>query len=65
MIEDGVNGFMIPQRDTQALIDALDEFMRLSYSEKRRMGLNARLKVEREYDRQTVVEAYLREVEKA
>ena len=65
VVEDGVNGFMIPQRDTQALIDALDEFMRLPYSEKKRMGLNARLKAEREYDRQTVVDAYLREVEKA
>lgn len=65
VVEDGVNGFMIPQRDTAALIGALEQFIRLPWSEKREMGLNARRKAEREYDRRTVVEAYVNEVNKA
>ena len=63
VVEDGVNGFMIPQRNTEALVEALERFLKLSAADKQRMGLNARHKVEREYDRQVVVEAYVREVE--
>lgn len=65
VVEDGLNGYMIPQRDTEALIEALETFLKLSSDDKQRMGLNARHKVEREYDRQVVVEAYVREVEKS
>ena len=65
VVEDGINGFMIAQKDTDALVQAIEEFIRLSWQDKRRMGLNARRKVEREYDRQVVVDAYVREVEKS
>ena len=65
VVEDGINGFMIAQKDTDALVQAIEEFIRLSWQDKRRMGLNARRKVEREYDRQLVVDAYVREVEKS
>ncbi len=59
VVEDGVNGFMIPQRDSQALIDAIERFLALSRSEKTEMGLRARDKVEREFDRNVVVNKYL------
>ena len=65
VVEDGINGFMIAQKDTDALVQAIEEFIRLSWQDKRRMGLNARRKVEREYDLQVVVDAYVREVEKS
>lgn len=64
VVDDGANGFMIPQKDTGALVMALERFLRLSWEEKRMMGMKARRKVELEYDRQIVVEAYVREVEK-
>lgn len=64
VVDDGVNGYMIKQKDTQSLIDAIEKFIKLSYEEKKQMGLNGRRKVEREFDRQIVVEAYVEEIGK-
>lgn len=65
VVEDGYNGFMIPQKDTDALVAAVEKFLSLSYEEKKQMGLNARKKVENEFDRNIVVEKYIHEIEKA
>ncbi len=65
VVEDGSNGYMIPQRNSKALVDAVEKFLALSWNEKKQMGLNARVKVEKEFDRQIVVERYVDEVEKA
>lgn len=62
VIEDGVNGYMIPQQDSQALIVAVEKFLKLSNEERRRMGVAGRTKVEAEFDRQIVVEAYMNEL---
>ena len=63
VVEDGVNGFMIPQRDEAALIAALRKFLALTPQEKEQMGRNARRTAEERFDRQLVVERYLDEVE--
>jgi galacturonosyltransferase len=55
---------MIPQKDKDKLVEAIGKFLNLSYEEKKQMGLNARKKVEQQFDRQLVVEAYMREVNK-
>ena len=65
VIDDGVNGYMIPCRDGRKLIEAVDKFMRLSNDERRNMGLAGRWKVEKEFDRQIVVKKYVDEIEKA
>lgn len=64
VIDDGVNGYIIPQKDSQALIEAIDKFMQLDFEAKKSMGLAGRAKVEKEFDRQIVVEAYMKEIEK-
>lgn len=63
VVDDGVNGYMIPQKNSEKLIEAIDKFLSLSYEEKKNMGLAAREKVEREFDRQIVVKAYMKEIE--
>lgn len=63
IIDDGINGFMIKQRDTQDLIEKIKMFLDLPYIEKVNMGLAARKKVEKEFDRQIVVDAYLKAIE--
>lgn len=63
VVEDGVNGYMIPQKNSEELIEAIEKFLRLSSEEKKSMGLAARAKVEREFDRQIVVDAYMKEIE--
>ena len=44
------------------MLAALRKFMALPYEEKKQMGLNARTKMEREFDRQQVVNAYIEEI---
>lgn len=65
IVDDGVNGHIVEQQNSQDLIDKIEMFLKLSYEEKKKMGLAGRAKVEREFDRQIVVEAYMREIEKA
>ena len=61
--EDGITGFGFPARDKDALLEALRKFMKLSEEEKAQMGTNARMKMEREFDRKQVVNAYMEEIE--
>lgn len=62
VVDEGVNGFLVPVRDTESLIEAVERFILLSYEQKVQMGLAGRKKVEREFDRQIVVDAYMREI---
>lgn len=64
VVDDGVNGYMIPQKDDILLIKVIEKFLRLNYEEKRKMGLNARKKVESQFDRKIVVESYCDEIYK-
>jgi glycosyltransferase involved in cell wall biosynthesis len=61
-VEDGVTGFCFETRNTQKLIEAVDKFVNMSNADRQQMGKNARLKMEREFDRNIVVEAYLKEM---
>ena len=63
VIDDGVNGYIVPQKDAKALIEAAEKFMRLKNEERRQMGLAGREKVEREFDRKIVVNTYMSEVD--
>ena len=62
IVEDGVNGFMVRQRDTQDLIEKVEKFLSLSVEERRQMGLNGRAKVEKEFSRDIVVRKYMEEI---
>lgn len=58
-IDDGINGYLVKEQDSEDLIQKVEKFLALSYDEKREMGLNGRKKVETEFDRQIVVGKYL------
>lgn len=62
VLEDGVNGFVVKPKDSKDLIDKIEKFLQLSVDERRKMGLAGRKKVEREFDRQIVVEKYMEEL---
>lgn len=64
-VDDGVSGYIVPVKDEAALIGALDRFMQLDWAARRAMGLAGRAKVEREFDRRTVVDLVVRELERA
>lgn len=61
-VEDGKTGYMIPVKDENALIEAIEKFLNLSWEDKRAMGLAGRAKMEREFNRQIVVEKYVEEL---
>lgn len=63
-VDDGKSGYVIPIKDEDALVNAIERFLSLSWEEKRDMGLAGRKKIEKEFDRQFVVETYIEEVEK-
>jgi len=63
IINDGINGFLVKEKDSQHLISAISRFLDLSFKEREEMGVAGRIKVEKEYDRNIVVNAYLREIQ--
>ena len=64
VVDEGKNGYLVDSQNSDELIKAIDKFMQLTFEEKKQMGLAGRKKVEKEFDRQIVVEAYLKEVDK-
>ena len=62
VVEDGVNGFVVREKDSQDLIEKIEKFLQLSVDERRQMGLAGRRKVEKGFDREIVVEKYLAEM---
>lgn len=65
VVDDGVNGYMIPCQSSEGLISAVEKFLALPWKDKKSMGQAAREKVEKEFDRQIVVQKYMDEVSKA
>lgn len=64
VVDHGVNGFVVKQKDSQDLTEKIEKFLSLSWEERKAMGLAARAKVEREFDRNLVIGKYLREIDK-
>ena len=62
IVENGVNGFVVKERDVDDLVCKIEKFMALPYGQKQEMGIAARCKVEKEFDRKIVVDAYLKEL---
>lgn len=62
VVEDGVTGLIVPVKDAGALYDSLERFILLPLERKKEMGLSARRKVEQEFDRMIVINAYMKEI---
>lgn len=62
-VDDGVSGFIYPAENVSELVMKIEQFIALSPIERQQMGWYGRKKVEREFDRNIVVNAYLKEIE--
>lgn len=58
VVIDGYNGFCIPPKNLDALVDAIVRFIDLSEFEKSLMGIRSRDNVEQRYDENIVINAY-------
>ena len=61
-VDDRKTGIVFEPRSTEALVKALEQFIALTHQEKIQMGLFGRKKMEEQFDRQLVVDAYMREI---
>lgn len=61
-LQDGESGYLVEPRNTGDLINKIEEFLEISWDEKREMGLKARKWVEAHFDRQQVIDAYMEEI---
>lgn len=61
-VDDGISGILVETKNTESLFCGIERFINLPYNQKVQMGENARRKVEKEFDRQIIVKAYIREL---
>ncbi|MBD5456686.1 MAG: glycosyltransferase family 4 protein [Lachnospiraceae bacterium] len=62
IFEEGITGFGCKPKDADSLTEAIRKFLNLSIEERTRMGLMARKKMEREFDRRSVIDVYIKEI---
>lgn len=62
IVDDGKTGYIIEIKNTEQLIEKIEQFIKLPYEQKVQMGLNARKKVEKEFDRNIVIKKYLEKI---
>lgn len=60
--DDGISGISCEPKSAQSLINAIEKFLVLSHEEKENMGKAGRVKMEKCFDRQIVVEAYMKQI---
>jgi glycosyltransferase involved in cell wall biosynthesis len=58
VVEDGINGFLCQPRDSGVLLDKMEKMIELEINERKRLGINGREKVIREFDQNIVIEKY-------
>ena len=61
-VDDTKTGYLIKERDSEDLIKKMNQFLKLSIEERKSMGILGREKIEKEFDRQIVVNAYTKEI---
>jgi glycosyltransferase involved in cell wall biosynthesis len=62
--DEGVSGFGFEVKNVVSLAETIIKFIELSNEEKRNMGLAGRRKMEKEFDRNIVVNAYVYEIDR-
>ena len=61
-VDDKKTGLIVPIKDTDSVIIAVEELINMSYNKRKQMGINGRKKIEKDFDRQIVVKKYMTEI---
>lgn len=64
IFDEGISGIGIEPKNVKSIVTAINNFINLPYEKKKNMGYQARKKVEKEFDRNKVINAYLDEIKK-
>ncbi len=62
IVDDGITGYIFEPRNADSLYDAMDRFVNTPAEQRALMGASARNKMEREFDRAKVMDAYIQEI---
>jgi glycosyltransferase involved in cell wall biosynthesis len=65
VVEHGVNGFLCEVKNAQDLALKMKEMLLLSADQRKLMGENGRLKMEKEFDENIVIQKYLQAIDLA
>lgn len=61
-VEEGVTGYLHKMDDCSDLIEKIEKFISLPYNERKCMGEKGRRKMEEEFSRENVIDAYVEEI---
>ncbi|PHD24446.1 glycosyltransferase family 4 protein [Bacillus wiedmannii] len=61
-ISEGENGYIFEAKNTNSLVEKIESFIHLTHIERKQMGTSSREKIEKEFDRNIVVKAYMNKV---
>lgn len=62
-VNDGVTGFLVKEKNSADLIEKTKQFLAMPWDKQRQMGLKGREKIAKEFDRQIVVKAYMKQIQ--
>jgi galacturonosyltransferase len=62
IVEENYNGYTFEVKDSKDLENKIEKFIKLSEKEKQKMSKNSRKKVEKEFDRNIIIEEYLKKI---
>ena len=63
-VVDGKTGFLIRERDSKDLVGKIEQFLRLSLEERKRLGQNGRKYMIERFDRKNVINSYKKAIER-
>ncbi|MGL5417352.1 MAG: glycosyltransferase family 4 protein [Clostridium sp.] len=64
IIDEELNGYKFEVKDIKSLVEKIEKFIDREHKEKIKLGLNGRVKIEKEFDRKLVIREYLKEIRK-
>ena len=64
IVDNGVNGYLFEPKNETSLIKTIEKFLSQNESDRIKMGIASREKVERTFDRNLVIDVYLEEIAK-
>ena len=62
VVDDGINGYVIEEKNSKDLVEKIELFLNKSLDERKKMGISGREKVEKEFNREIVIDKYLAEM---
>lgn len=63
-VNDGETGYLFPCKNVDAMVEKVEQFLKLPYVQKKEMGIKAHEKMMREFDRNIVTAIYMEEINK-